>query len=169
MFRIISQYFRERRARRASRRGLFYFELHETRVVCDPLLTYCDLRDIGFDTLDEQLTGLKQGEPAKTRAFVDAIKRAFGVKELLTAVDYAELYRAFLRYLFALKKNLSLLRDFAPDLEARLVKLSETFNDALASPTEKSRSVAPSTESKAPPTSDSRVITAEAAPSTDSD
>lgn len=111
-----------------TRRGVFFFETPRGRVMrVDPLLTYAKLKEIGFDVMTERVERVMRGDPVAIREFGDAIQAAFGVRpfngansEGMTILDALRLYLGFYSFLAALKKNLFILREFAPSLEERL-------------------------------------------------
>ena len=163
-----------------TRRGVFFFETPTGRVMrVDPLLTYAKLKEIGFDVMTERVERVMRGEPIAIREFGDAIQTAFGVRpfsgannEGMTILDAIRLYFGFYAFLSALKKNLFILRDFAPSLRERLDYLqnaplnarSATSNSASETSSSDSTSISPPPQAP----KDSESTTAPPEPSPDS-
>lgn len=157
-----------------SRRGVFYYQIGETVVKADPLLAYVRLKEIGLDVMFEDLKGALKGNEAKIKNFAQCVCDAFNVRPIdlntgigLTFLDMTRLFTAYVRYLEALKKKVILLRDFAPDLEARHRSIYEDTPEQSDSTGENSLSDSTPTPPQDSPLPDSQPTTEQAEPSTD--
>jgi hypothetical protein len=177
------------------REGIYNFEMNDGQTIrVDPLLTYVRLKELGLDVMSENIEGALKGKEEKTRIFLKSVCDAFGVDAFnqprgsgLTVLDAFRLYLGFYRFLEALKKNITFLRDFAPSMEERLTyltsrrkndeketeKLDEIIvadePDANETPNDDSPLSDSTSISQTPPrSSDLASTTAQAAPSADS-
>lgn len=107
----------------ASERDIFYYRINGQIYTYDPLQTYCNLKEIGFDIFGQRLKGVLSGDPRQTKNFVDAMKSVFGVKTReedpngFTILELADLYIKFFSFVDHLKKKYTLLEDYAPFME----------------------------------------------------
>lgn len=159
---------------RYSRRGVFYYRMGKTVVKIDPLLAYVRLKEFGLDVMYEELKGALKGNDAKLKVFVKRVCGAFNVSPYdpttdrgYTALDLIRLFEAYGRYLSGLKKNVTLLRDFAPGLEERLNDIFSDSPKASESTGESSLLDSTSTPPEPSPTPDSPTTTEQAERSTD--
>ena len=157
-----------------SRRGVFYYQIGDAVVKTDPLLAYVRLKETGLDVMFEDLKGALKGNEAKIKNFAQCVCGAFDVEPLdlrtgrgLTFLDMTRLFMAYMRYLEALKKKVILLRDFAPDLGARLKSIYGDTPEQSSSTGGNSLSDSTPTPPQDSPLPDSRPTTEQAEPSTD--
>ena len=189
-FEIYRQKKRDKRYEKDIREGIYNFEMNDGRTIrVDPLLTYVRLKELGFDVMGENIDGAMKGDGVKTRTFLQAVCDAFEVDAYNqprggghTVLDAFRLYLGFYRFLEALKKNITFLRDFAPSMGERLIYLASRqarrrpINPAnVAAPVENATanddsplSGSTSISQTPPPLEDSEPTTAQAAPLADS-
>ncbi len=178
MFNFIKAFKKWRRARSYENdlaRGLFFYESEGdffTRV--DPLETYIKIKEHGFDVFSEEIEGVLKGHPAKTRAFKEAMTEIFNVKDYdgeenkgVTVLDMLYVYFNFFYFLTSLKKNATFLQEYAPSLEARLLRLSNGLYGRVDSQAQSFSSGSTSTSSPQAPQEDSQVTTEQAGPGTE--
>lgn len=157
---------------RLSRRGIFYYNVGKVTVKLDPLSAYIRLKEIGVDVMSEDVRGLLRGDSAKLRDFTENVQKAFRLTSYnettgkgVTCLDCIRIYFAFYRYLEALKKNVTLLRDFAPGLEQRLKSLYEITPERKDSEETSSLLGSTPTLQTRSPSQDLQAITEQAEPS----
>ena len=171
-------FFKKRKLRREldemSRRGVFYFKIGDTVVKTDPLVAYVKLKEIGFDVMYDDLEGALSGNDAKLKNFAKCVCDAFNAQPLdletgagLTMLDCIDLFAKYTEYLSGLKKNVTLLHGFAPDLQRFLDLLSDGIYDDFDSIGEDSLSDSTSIQPTPLPTQDSSLGTEQAEPSTE--
>lgn len=137
-FKIYQRKKRDKLYEKDIREGIYNFEMNDGRTIrVDPLLTYVRLKELGFDVMSENIDGALKGNEAKTRTFLNAVCDAFEIEAFnqprgrgLTVLDAFRLYLGFYRFLEALKKNITFLRDFAPSMAERLTFLASRRNEA---------------------------------------
>ena len=164
----------ERDMEKATERDLFFYNLRSKTLKLDPLLTYNKLKEIGFDTFGRRLSGVLKGEAHHTAEFMIAMHKVFGIvdyetdeREGFTVLEAADLYIKFFLFVRTLKKNYTLLADFAPSMEQEWSVLrnarSESSSDLAQSadlsvsqnvskPPQQSQDSAPTTEQAEPST-----------------
>lgn len=107
----------------AEERDIFYYRINGQTYTFDPLQTYCNLKEIGFEAFGQKIKGVLSGDPRQTQMFIEAMQKVFGVqtreedKNGLTILELADLYIKFFSFINALKKKYILLADFAPSME----------------------------------------------------
>lgn len=141
----------------AKQRDIFFYIAHGETYTYDPLQTYCDLKEIGFDAFGKQLQGVLRGEPRQTKLFVDSMKKVFNVETLadsengFTVMELADLYIKFFSFVDSLKKNYTLLEDFAPSMEREWRVLRKEKSEEQPDSDEKATSSDSQKTSQQPP------------------
>ena len=147
--------------------GVFYYEIiGRCLTKVDPMLAYVKLKEHGFDVFGEEIEGVKNASPTRTRAFLKAVCETFDLTEYdpkantgITVHEALSLYFAFFRYLSFLKKKLWYLQEYLPSLDDRLNALSQGTHENSDSTDDSSKSDSTSTSSTAPQPQDSQVST----------
>lgn len=129
-------YFRRKKERgtlnRLAEDGLFFYKTRGACIAIDPLVAYIRLKEIGIDVMFDYLKGALAGKAPELREFTTNVLDIFKADEYdvqtftgLTIVEAVRMFSAYMRYLEYLKKNVTFLRDFAPDI-------TEQFNAILS-------------------------------------
>lgn len=156
-----------------SSRGVFFYQIGDIVVKADPLETYCRLKEVGLDVMQEDIEGALRGNNKKLLEIAKNIRDAFGImpyeldhNEGATILDLIRMYLTFYRYLGYLKKNVLLLREFAPGLEQRLDYIFNKLGEGSGYTGESSSSDSTSTPTQPSPSQDLPHTMEQAEPST---
>jgi len=180
----VSEFFEEKRVRKAWRQGRFYMKIRNVKISLEPLETYFALQQKGYDRFNEIVKNITNrsdfalnknadgGSPIQE--FHRVMREVFGVvsiivnkKRGLSMLEMITLYVRFFSFIISLKKKHTGLQDFAPSLEARWNSLKETTAPTADSIEKNSLSDSTKTSSEQAEPRDSQAITEQPEPTTD--
>lgn len=165
---------RKKEKREAAYRDVFLYEKGDEVYTFDPLQTYVNIKETGFDVFGKELTGVMRGDPFQTKRFVDSIGKAFNItrfeddKKGFTVFEMVELYVEFFMFVEFLKKKHTLLAVSAPSTEQlRQVLMNAKYGEQQDSEESATSSDSPKTSQEPPPQEELPPITESEPPSTE--